>query len=112
MKNIIIKVLVIALAIVLTAEILPGVDINGPVPAIIAAVVLGLLNTLVRPVLVILTLPISIVTLGLFIFVINAMLLLLAAYFVSGFVVQGFWLALLASLVISIISTVINKLLD
>jgi len=111
MTTILTKVFIIALALVLTAHLLPGVTITGPYPAIIAAVILGLLNILVRPVLVVLTLPVTVVTLGLFIFVINAAMLLLAAYFVEGFTVSGFWVAVVASLVVSVISTVINKLL-
>ena len=112
MTTIITKVFIIALALVLTAELLPWVTITGPSAAIIAALVLGFLNVLVRPVLVVLTLPISIVTLGLFLFVINALLVLLAASFVSGFMVDGFWAALLASLCISIISTLLNKFIE
>lgn len=111
MITILTKIFVIALALVLTAHLLPGVTISGPYPAIIAAVVFGLLNILVRPVLIVLTLPVTIVTLGLFIFVINASMLLLAAYFVSGFTVSGFWTAVLASLVVSVISTLINRLI-
>lgn len=111
MIKILTKVFIIALALVLTAQLLPGVTIDGPYAAIIAAIILALLNILVRPVLVILTLPITVVTLGLFIFVINAALLLLAAYFVQGFSVSGFWMAALASLLVSFISTVINKII-
>jgi len=111
MAKIATKVLIIALALVLTAELLNGVLIDGPFPALIAAIVIGLLNVLVRPVLVVLTLPISVLTLGLFIFVINAGLFGLAAYFVSGFTVAGFWAAMLASLCVSIISTVINRII-
>tara|TARA_B100000745_G_scaffold252505_2_gene174727 strand:+ start:3405 stop:3743 length:339 start_codon:yes stop_codon:yes gene_type:complete len=111
MITIITKVFVIALALVVTANVLPGVALAGPYAAIIAAIILGFLNILVRPVLIVLTLPITVVTLGLFIFVINAAMLLLVAYFVDGFVVSGFWMAVLASLIISVISTVINRLI-
>lgn len=111
MITIITKVFVIALALVLTAYVLPGVDIAGPYAAIIAAIILGLLNILVRPVLFVLTFPVTLITLGLFTFVINAAMLLLAAHFVDGFTVSGFWIALVASLIVSVISTVINKVI-
>lgn len=111
MITIITKVFVIALALVLTAYVLPGVDIAGPYAAIIAAIILGLLNILVRPVLFVLTFPVTLITLGLFTFVINAAMLLLAAHSVDGFTVSGFWIALVASLIVSVISTVINKVI-
>jgi len=109
MEKIIIKILVGALALLLVAELLPGVIVDGLYPAFIAAIVLGLLNVIVRPILFVLTLPITIVTLGLFIFVINAALFMFAASFIDGFGVNGFWTALLASLCVSIITTVANR---
>lgn len=98
-------------AVLLTAYIVPGIAVDGFYAALITAVVLGVVNTLVRPVLVILTLPITILTLGLFLFVINAALLLFVASFVEGFAVSGFWVALLGSILISVIASVGNKMI-
>jgi len=111
MINIVIRILVTALALLLVERLVPGISVSGLYPAIIAAVVLGLLNLIARPILVVLTLPITIVTLGLFIFVINALLFWFAASFISGFVVTGFFAALVGSVIVSIISTIGNKLL-
>lgn len=99
--------LVAAIAIGVAAYIVPGVTLT-PVGALIAAVVLGALNLFIRPILVILTLPINILTLGLFSLVINAALVLLASALVPGFVVAGFWTAVLYALALSIINWVFN----
>jgi putative membrane protein len=111
MTNIIIRILLGAFALLLVAEVVPGIVVDGLYPAVIAAIVLGLLNGIVRPILVILTLPVTIVTLGLFIFVINAALFLFAASFITGFTVTGFWTALLGSILVSVVTTVGNRLL-
>jgi putative membrane protein len=95
--------LISALAIGIAAYIIPGVDVT-PVGALIAAIVLGALNLIIRPLLLILTLPITIVTLGLFSLVINALLVLLAAVIVPGFGVSGFWAALLFAIVLAVIN--------
>jgi putative membrane protein len=91
-----------ALAIGITAFILPGVHLNGIFAALVTAAILGLVNGFLRPVLFIFTLPLTILTLGLFTFVLNALMVLLAAAIVQGFTVDGFWWALLFSLVLSI----------
>ena len=96
------RLLFSAMVLLLVERVVPGVDIENVYVALIAAVVLGLLNTIVKPILVILTLPISIVTLGLFIFVINAGLFMFAASFIEGFAVEGFVPALLGSLIMSV----------
>ena len=103
--------LVITVAILIAAMIVPGMEIvdNQLSTAIIAAGVLGLMNLFIRPVVVVLTLPLSILTLGLFYFCINALLLKLAAYFVAGFEVRGFWAALFGSLIISLVSWLANS---
>lgn len=103
------RILISALALVVVAYFLPGFTIDGLYTAIIAALILGLLNVLVRPVLIILTLPITLLTLGLFIFVINALLILFVASFVEGFSISGFWVALIASIGVSLISAVGNR---
>jgi putative membrane protein len=109
--KIIARVLITALALLLVAKFIPGIMVNGLYPAIIAAIILGLLNLVVRPILVLLTLPITILTLGLFMFVINAALFLFVASFVEGFAVSGFLTALVGSLIVSVISAIGNKLL-
>lgn len=106
------KIAITALALLIVAKLSIGVEIEGLAGAIIAAVVLGILNTLVRPLLVILTLPITILTLGLFILVINASLFYLTATFIDGFAVSGFWAALFGSVLVSIISSIANKFID
>ncbi len=103
------KILITALGLLLVAEFLPGVTIDGLYPALIASLILGLLNVTAKPLLIILTLPISILTLGLFIFVINAGLLWFVASFVDGFSIVGFWTALFVSVIVSVISAIGNR---
>ncbi len=99
--------LIAALAILIAAYIVPGVTITL-ISALIAAVVLGALNLFIRPILVVLTLPINILTLGLFSLVINAFLVLLATYLVPGFAVESFVTAFLFALVLAIVNWVFN----
>ncbi len=103
------RIAVSAFALLLVAYIVPGVDIDGVVPALLAAVILGLLNALVRPILVILTLPITILTLGLFIIVINASLFYSLSYLIDGFYVRDFLAAALGSILVSIVSSVTSR---
>ncbi len=105
------KLLLTALTLLIVAEYIPGINIDGFYPAIIAAITIGLLNLFVRPILFILTLPITIVTLGLFIIIINASLFWFAASFIDGFTVDSFGYALLGSLIVSIVSAVGNRYL-
>jgi putative membrane protein len=109
--KIIIRILITAMALVLVANLIPGIEVENFYAAIIAALILGLLNIFVKPLLVLLTLPITILTLGLFMFVINAGLFLFASSFVKGFSVDGFLPALIGSLLVSIISAIGNSLL-
>ncbi len=103
------RLLLTALVLLIVAEYIPGIEVSGFYAALIAAIILGLLNTIVRPVLLILTFPITIVTLGLFVFVINAALFFFAATFIDGFTVASFWHALIGSLIVSAASTLLNK---
>ena len=98
-----------ALAIGITAWILPGVYLSGIFAALFTAAILGLVNGILRPILFIFTLPLTIVTLGLFTFVLNALMVLLAAGLVPGFTVDGFWWALLFSLVLSVILYIVGE---
>jgi putative membrane protein len=90
------------------AHIAPGVTIDNYVSAILVAVVLSFLNQIVKPILTILTIPITIFTLGFFLLVINAIIILLADKLVSDFKVDGFWYALLFSLILSVITSILN----
>jgi putative membrane protein len=99
-----------AIAIGLTAYILPGIKVDSIGALILTSLVLGILNAIMRPVLVILTLPATILSLGLFLFVINAFLLWLAGVMVSGFHVEGFGWALLGSLLITIINAILGMM--
>ncbi|KXJ99770.1 MAG: Membrane protein of unknown function [Parcubacteria bacterium OLB19] len=103
------KLLLTSLTLLVVAEYVPGIDIEGFYPALVAAIVIGLLNLFVKPILVLLTLPITIVTLGLFIVVINASLFWFAASFIDGFSVDGFWYAVVGSLIVSIVSAIGNR---
>jgi len=107
--NILINWLISALVILSVAYILPGVHVVSFVSALVVALVLGIINAIIKPVLVILTLPINILTLGLFTLVINALLILLAAKIVPGFRVDGFWWALLFGIILSVANSVLNN---
>jgi putative membrane protein len=99
-----------ALAILVTAYLLPGVHVTSFVAVLVTAVVLGIINAFIKPVLLILALPITILTLGLFTFVIDALVILLAANLVPGFSVDGFWWAFIFSIVLSIISSFLHRM--
>jgi putative membrane protein len=107
--NIILRIIISAVVAFALSYILDGVHIQSFITALILAIVLGILNLFVKPILVILTLPITIFTFGLFLFVINALIILLAAKFVNGFRVDGFWWALLFSLLLSVLTSFLYK---
>lgn len=109
--KLILKILLTALAVIVIASFLPGVTINGYTSAIVVAIVLGLLRVTVKPLLVILTLPATILSLGLFLFVINAIVVLLAGTLVEGFKVSGFWVALGFSLLLSLFQSILYSFL-
>jgi putative membrane protein len=111
MTSLLLRWLLSALALLAVAYLYPGVRVEGYFAAAIAALVLGLVNALVRPILVILTLPITIITLGLFLFVINALLFWLVAEVVKGFSVQGFMAALIGSILYSLITLVVSSVI-
>lgn len=110
MTSLLLRWLLSALALLAVAYIYPGVKVESFFAAAVAALALGLVNALVRPILVVLTLPVTIVTLGLFLFVINALLFWLVAQIIQGFAVQGFLAALIGSILYSLITTVVNWL--
>lgn len=100
--NLIIRTLLSAVAVVILANVLDGVSVDGYVTAVIVAVVLAVLTLFIKPILVILTLPITILTLGLFLLIINAVIVLIADKLVPGFAVSGLWSAILFSVLLSI----------
>ncbi len=107
--NILLRIVISAVVAFGLSYLLSGVHINSFVTAFMLAIVLGLLNIFVKPILIILTLPITIFTFGLFLFAINALIILLAAKFISGFRVDGFWWALLFSLLLSVLTSFFYK---
>lgn len=100
-----------ALALLVVAFLLSGVIVRGPIPLILAAIVLGLVNAWVRPLVLFLTLPINIVSLGLFTFVVNGLMLLITSALVPGFVVKGFFTAIWAALWLTIVSAIISMVI-
>jgi putative membrane protein len=104
------RLVVSALAVIVTSLILPGVHIDTAITGILVAAVLALLNALIKPLLIILTIPITIVTLGLFLLVINAGIILLVSKIVPGFYVEGFWTALFFSIILSLVTSVFNNI--
>jgi putative membrane protein len=105
------RLLLNGLAIIAAAWFVPGVSLAGPGTALMAGAILGLVNVLVKPVLFVLTLPLTLVTLGLFLFVVNAICLEVTAALVPGFALAGFWPALGGALVVSVVSWLLNGLL-
>ena len=110
--KIIARWLLLAAALLLVAHLYPGVQVTSFTAALVAALVLGLFNALLRPLLVLLTLPVTIVTLGLFLFVINALMFYFAASVLDGFQVSGFVAALIGSLIYSLCGVVIDVALE
>ena len=106
MQGFVIRTLITMLGLYLASRIVPGVSIEGTATFILAALLLGLVNALVRPIAFVLTLPLSIVTLGLFVFVLNAAMLGLVAAFLGDFTVSGFWAAVFGAIVVGITGTV------
>lgn len=114
--NLLVRLIIATLAVLITDLLLPGVSLgdmgttNGLITALLVAAVLGLLNSIVRPLLILLTLPVTLVTLGLFILVINAAMVLLADRLIDGFTVNGFWWALAFSVVQWLVQGFLNGL--
>ena len=105
------RVVINAVTIGLAAYLVEGISVTGAVPAVVAGLVLGLINALVRPVLVLLTLPLTLVTLGLFLLVLNGLCLWLTSAVVPGFTITGFWAAFLGALIVSIVSWALTAFL-
>lgn len=110
--RILIKLLVITLGVLLAVNTIDGVSVPGTQQAIVVAMVLGFLNAFLRPVLQLLALPITVLTLGIFYFVINVFIVYLTSYIVPSFIVEGFFPALLFSIVVSLVSWILGIFLD
>jgi len=104
------RLIISTLAVLVTAYIFPGVRIDGALTALMVALILSLLNAIVKPILVVLTIPITVFTLGFFLLVINAGMILLASRLVPKFHVEGFWTAFFFSLVLSLVNSVFTRL--
>jgi putative membrane protein len=109
MLNILLGWLVSAMMVIAVAYILPGVYVSGLLVALVVAIVLGLSNSIIRPLALLLTLPINILTLGLFTFVLDALLVMFCAVIVPGFTVNSFWWALLFALILSLVNSFLKK---
>jgi putative membrane protein len=112
MRGLIIRFVVTGIAVLLASHMVPGIVVESPGAGLAAIVLLALLNALLRPILYLLSIPLIILTLGLFTVIINAILLQLTAYFVGGFVVEGFWPAFWGALIISVVSSVLNLMIS
>jgi putative membrane protein len=112
MPGILIRWLTTTAAIVATSYLLDGIRVSGFFPAVFAAAMLGILNAFFRPIALLLTLPINLLSLGLFTFIINALMLKMASGLIPGFDVYGFWTAILGSLLISVISWLLNSFIS
>jgi putative membrane protein len=112
MKVLFIRWLILTLAVILASYLIPGIRVSGFFSALFTAAILGILNMLFRPILLVLTLPINLLTFGLFTFVINALMLMMASGVVSGLTVESFWSALFGALVISAVNWITNRFIN
>ncbi len=108
----VIRVIIIGLTVFVAANFIDGIEVDSAGAAILMAIVLGVLNTLIRPILVFLTLPISVLTLGLFIFVINTVLFWVAGALVDGIEINGMLAAFLGALLVSLVTWILNLIFD
>lgn len=111
MTHFLLRVVINAIALLIVAYFMPGVHVTGPVGALEAALVLGVVNAILRPILIILTLPVQILTLGLFTLIVNGFLFWWVAHWNVGLSVDGFWTSVLASIVLTVISMILSWVL-
>jgi putative membrane protein len=109
MRGLFLRWLVLTAAVLTASWLLDGIRVSGIFPAILAAALLGILNAVLRPLLILLTLPLNIITLGLFTFVINALMLMIVSAVIPGFDVRGFWTAVFGALIIGAASWLLNR---
>ena len=105
----VLKILITTVNAFVLANILPGIEISDIFNALAVAIILAILDATVKPILIVLTFPVTIVTLGLFLFVINAIIILTAEYFIDGFQIAGFWHAVLFSILLSLFNSFVHK---
>ncbi|MCD6162199.1 MAG: phage holin family protein [candidate division Zixibacteria bacterium] len=110
MGNTLLRLLITSIAVLLVAKLMPGIEVSSGWALIFTAILLGVFNAILRPIMIILTLPATLLTFGLFIFIINGAILYLIAYFVDGFEISGLFAAVIASILISIVSGIVNWL--
>ncbi len=108
MIGFLLRAAIVALGLWVASRIVPGIAFNSPETLLVAAVLLGIVNAIVRPILILFTLPITVLTLGLFLLVVNGLMIELVAHLLDGFVVEGFGAAILTSLVVSLVSWVVS----
>ncbi len=109
--NLLLKIIITSVIVLILANFLPGVYVNGFTTALVVAVVLGLLNIFIKPILVLLTLPVTVLTLGLFLLIINALMIVLCSQIVDGFKVETFLTAIIFSVLLSVCQSIMNGLL-
>jgi putative membrane protein len=109
MRGVLLRWVVLTAAVLTASWLLDGIRVSGIFPAILAAALLGILNAVLRPILILLTLPLNILTLGLFTFVINALMLMIVSAIIPGFDVRGFWTAVVGALIIGAASWLLNR---
>jgi putative membrane protein len=109
--SVLLQIILSSIAIYFTAWLLPGISVTGFGTAIIVAVVLGILNIILKPILQVLSFPITVITLGLFLLVINTLIILIASWLVGGFHVENFWWALLFSVIVSIVTGLFERII-
>ena len=108
MIGFLLRAAIVALGLWVASRIVPGIAFNSPETLLLAAVLLGIVNAIVRPILILFTLPITVLTLGLFLLVVNGLMIELVAHLLDGFIVEGFGAAILTSLVVSLVSWVVS----
>jgi putative membrane protein len=108
--KLLISLLLNTLALIVTDYIVPGLEIANFQTALLAAIVIGLLNTFIKPILLFLTFPLTIMTLGLFVFILNAVMLFITSFFIDGFNLSGWLPAILGAIVLSVVSTILSAL--
>ena len=111
-KGLLAKLLITMVALFITAYIIPGMSIQGLFAGFVAALILGIVNVVVKPIFIVLTLPLTILTMGLFLLVVNGLMLMLSAALVPGFMVAGFWSAVFGAILLSIVTWFLNSILD
>lgn len=111
-KSLLAKLLITMVSLLITAYILPGMVVKGVLAGFIASLILGIVNIFIKPIFIVLTLPLTIMTMGLFLIVINGLMLMLASIIVPGFIIYSFWTSIIAAILLSIVTWFLNQILD